>query len=66
MKENWQFLPSLPKIGPSGPIFGGLMQHVLAHFYVKFDCLSNARNFGALAQLLREIQLFCHNTLICG
>ena len=66
MKEHWQFLPNLPKIGPLGPIFGGLMQHVLAHFYVKFDFLSDARNFGALTQLLREIQSFCHNTLICG
>ena len=56
MKEYWPFLPNLPKIGPLGPIFGGLMQHVLTQFYVKFDFLSNARNFDALAQLSREIE----------
>ena len=49
-EKIWQFWPILRK----------------NHFYIKFDSLSNARNFKALAQLLREIEDFCNVTSICN
>ena len=66
MRTKCKLPSSLQENGALAPFYCKLICRVLADFYVKFNFLSNARNFKSLSLILRELRRFCRNTLMCG
>ena len=66
MQKKCKLPSSLQENGALAPFYCKLICRLLAHFYVKFNFLSNALGFKSLSSILRELRRFCRDTLVCG